>query len=188
MRFYKLLFDEENSTDDELVACVEEDFENKYSIHKYSIYKGRKIENWDGELTFYFDPSEGDKPTDYLANDLGWPIVSDKIKQILVDLEVKNIQFLEVKIKNKQTMEQINGFSVVNVTKLIKGLCPEKSLLSKTSFGGVIKPVLKREAVINYALFRLEEAPYGLFVSEVVKREMENQNVTGCYFYEVRTV
>jgi hypothetical protein len=65
MRFYKLLMDD--SDDRDVVAyCID-----TKGFEQYELSEGKYIYNWNSEITFYFDPKEGERLTDYLANNLG---------------------------------------------------------------------------------------------------------------------
>ena len=50
-------------------------------------------------ITFYYDEEEGSVWTDYLANDKGWFIVSERFKSLLQKMN-SDIQFIDVSIYN----------------------------------------------------------------------------------------
>ena len=54
MRFYKLLMDD--SDDRDVVAyCTD-----TKGFEQYELLEGKYIHNWNNEITFYFDPKEGE--------------------------------------------------------------------------------------------------------------------------------
>ncbi len=57
---------------------------------------GKKYDSWDGKFSFYYDESEGNRETDFLVNDKGWFVVSDKLREILERMNTE-IQFLPIK-------------------------------------------------------------------------------------------
>ncbi len=61
---------------------------------------GKRYEGWDGRFTFFYDQSEGSFPSDYLANDKGWFVVSDKLKRMMESLDTE-IQYLPVEVWEK---------------------------------------------------------------------------------------
>lgn len=56
-------------------------YENNYGIQQYDLKMGKKFDGWDDNFEFYYDITEGEVATDYLANDMGWLVVSGKFKK-----------------------------------------------------------------------------------------------------------
>ncbi|MCM2603436.1 hypothetical protein NDQ57_01795 [Rossellomorea marisflavi] len=77
MNFFKLIVDDSND-DDVVVHC-----ENTHGFKQYELKEGKFIENWNDTITFHFNLHEGSEFTDYLANNLGWFIVSKKFKNLI---------------------------------------------------------------------------------------------------------
>ncbi|MDQ0971198.1 hypothetical protein QFZ31_001076 [Neobacillus niacini] len=74
MKYYKLLLDDSNQND---TVCF---FKDSKGFEQYHLTNGKFIKNWNGDLTFYFNPDEGNNQTDYLANNMGWFLVSHQLK------------------------------------------------------------------------------------------------------------
>ena len=83
MDFYKLQMDRERNND--ILAHYEDDF----GIYLTEMVIGKRYEGWDGRFTFFYDQSEGSFPSDYLANDKGWFVVSDKLKRMMESLDTE---------------------------------------------------------------------------------------------------
>lgn len=75
MRYYKLLMDSSGDND---IVCH---YENDYGIQQYDLKMGKKFDGWNEDFEFYYDVTEGEQATDYLANDMGWLVVSGKLKK-----------------------------------------------------------------------------------------------------------
>ncbi|MEG1142858.1 MAG: hypothetical protein RSE41_10540, partial [Clostridia bacterium] len=75
---------------------------------------------------FYFNSSEGNFATDYLANDMSWFVVSQKLKDILDKLNTK-IQYFKVKIHEESNVQSIGNYYVANIINIVDSLCLDKS-------------------------------------------------------------
>jgi hypothetical protein len=93
-----------------------------FGIEQYAFLDGEMYEGWNEKFTFHFDPSEGCIPTDYLANDLGWLIVSERLREIFEDLEPGSIQYFPVSIINLKNGTPIIGYYVCNLLNHIDAI------------------------------------------------------------------
>lgn len=100
MKYYKLGMDMNRQND---VICH---YENDCGIQQNTFHIGKEYLNWDGRFYFIFDGSEGEELTDYLANDKGWFVVSDKLKSLLEKMNT-DIQFLRVEVVEKSNQKNI---------------------------------------------------------------------------------
>ena len=87
MKFYKLTMDMDREND---IVCH---FDKKFNIPQNTLITGKYYDKWDDKLTIYYSMEEGNIWTDYLANDKGWFLVSDKLKRVL-EFVNSDIQFL----------------------------------------------------------------------------------------------
>ena len=103
MEYYKLSMNMEREND---IVCH---YKNDYGIRQNALNTGRFFEDWDDRFEFFYVKEEGDVWTDYLANDKGWFLVSDRLK-ILLEAVNTDIQFLKVRIKEKNNEEDFNQY------------------------------------------------------------------------------
>lgn len=185
MKYYKLGMDMEREND---VVCH---YQNDFGLGQNIFNIGKFYEGWDGRFKFYYDKAEGAALTDYIANDKGWFVVSQKLKSILETMNTE-IQFLSVQIEEKNGNESIEGYYIANIVRVVDALCLEKSEYFTTEIPeiGIIYTVSKYgiyyERTKNSDIFKLadkQEIP--IFVSERFKKKMETENITGIYLREI---
>lgn len=186
MRFYKLLMD--GSDDRDVVAyCTD-----TKGFEQYELSEGKYIHNWDREITFYFDPKEGERLTDYLANNLGWFIVSERFKAILEEID-DGIQYLPINLVSKGENKILKGFSIANILNVVDALDLENSdyivfELDGESIYSVRKYALRKETIQSKHIIKLKGDEIPIFISEELKELIERNNITGCDFLEVKVV
>lgn len=86
-------------------------YQNDFGLGQNIFNIGKFYEGWDGRFKFYYDKAEGAVLTDYIANDKGWFVVSQKLKSILETMNTE-IQFLSVQIEEKNGNESIEGYYI----------------------------------------------------------------------------
>lgn len=181
MKYYELYFD---TKDESLIFCDEDDIG---SMESYDIVQGKALEKWNEAVTFYY--SEQGRVSDYLNNVLDWPIVSSRIKAVFEKLQVQGGQWLPVKIKKKNSHEELNGYFVLNVCNFIDALDMEKSnyfkedpLPEELTVG---YPVLQEEKLQGVDIFRVKRCKYGIYISQRLKKALQKEKLTGMDFDEV---
>ncbi|MCK4260905.1 MAG: DUF1629 domain-containing protein [Halanaerobiales bacterium] len=189
MKYYKLLVDDDNSIKD-IVCYAEENYEEKYEFTQYDLCKGVYFEQWNENFTFYYDSTEGDNPTDYLANNLGWFLISSKFKKILEGIGIQSIQYLPVKVKQKNGNQELSGYFVANIIVLVDALNLAQSIytefhLDNEKILSIKKYALNKNKIENLHVLRLIDYNIPIFVSEDVKKEIKNNNITGCDLLEI---
>lgn len=60
--------------------------------------------------------------TDYLSNDKGWFLVSDKLKKLLESVNT-DMQFLKVKVREKNAKYNYKEYYIANIIKVVDVLC-----------------------------------------------------------------
>ncbi|GAC43584.1 imm11 family protein [Paenibacillus popilliae] len=186
MKYYKLILDGRNEND---VVCHCKD---THGFEQYDLKEGKLIENWNDNITFYFNPQDGNRCTDYLANNLGWFIVSKKVKDI-INILGEDVQYLPVNVVDFESNSRIEEYFVANVLEVVDALNLEISDYSVMDLDGekiysVRKYAFSEDKINNKNLFKLKGDEIPLFVSETFKQSVEESNITGCDFLEIRTI
>ncbi|QHE53681.1 imm11 family protein [Pontibacillus sp. HMF3514] len=187
MKYYKLMLDVHNEDD---IVCYCED---SYGFEQYELDEGKFIEEWNKDITFYYHPKEGSIATDYLANDLGWFIVSSKFKNILENMDGISIQFLPVNIINSYDHSQLSGYYVANILTVLDALNLEGSDysvidLDDEKFYNVKKYAVSKNRINQKNVFKLKGDEIPVFISGVIKEQIEEELVTGCDFLEIKVI
>ena len=130
MKYYKLSMDMEREND---IICH---FQNDYGIQQNALNTGKVFENWDDRFEFFYTKEEGDVWTDYLANDKGWFLVSNRLKTLLESVNT-DIQFLKVGIKEINNGEDFKQYYIANIIKVVDALCLDKSEYFETEIEGI---------------------------------------------------
>lgn len=185
MKYYKLSMDMEREND---IVCH---YKNDFGIKQNVFTVGKLYEGWDNKFEFYYDKQEGEFPTDYLANDKGWFVVSEKLHEILKSVNTE-IQFLPVKIIENNSKEELKGYYIANIIRVVDALCLDKSEYFETEIPGIgtIYTVSKygifAEKTEGSDIFKLsnrQEIP--IFVSERFMEVIERENITGISLREI---
>lgn len=121
---------------------------------------------------------------DCLPNNTQIPLVNHRIKDILEKTVPNEVQFFPAKILCKDG--EIEGYSFLNITHLIKGIDHEKSIYKKMSMANVITIInyltYKDGCMGEYHLARDEEYHGNLLASAKIKSIFEKELVTGVRF------
>src|SRR5699024_5184349 len=185
MRYFKLILDDSNDSD-VVVYC-----EDTHGFEQYELKEGGLIENWNENITFYFNLTDGNGFTDYLANNLGWLTVSRKFKDIIKKIG-GDVQFLPVNVVDFESKSKIDNdeYFVANVLDIVDALNLENSDYSVMDLDGekiysVRKYAVSENKINSKNLFKLKGDEIPLFVSETFKQLVEESNITGCEFIEI---
>lgn len=127
---------------------------------------------------------------DYQPNNLAWPLMSERLKN-LVDSNLTGkeaIQWMKVVVKSER--ERRNYF-IARFTIMLDVIDEQKTIfVPETSH--IIKPVFSLAKVANYNLFtkpqEFWEIPSALYVSEKIKKRIEEAKLSGIGFERVSVV
>lgn len=190
MKYYKLFGGMDDKTD---IICYSEAEEPGDTISHLTFCRGIKCESWDGNFCFYYDENEGNRATDFLANDMGWFLVSDKLRKVLESLNTE-IQFLPVKIMERKSKKELPDYYIANILRVVDALCLEKSVYYVSYiaelgiiYNNVVKYGIYAEKTENSDVFKLadrQEIP--IFASENFKNKVEKEEFTGIDFLEIK--
>lgn len=187
MRYYKLIYDYEK--DDNYVNC---DSASIGSMDEYITISGKKIDCWE-DVVFEYDSAEGNLLTDYLANLYRWLVVSDKFCQLTQSVIEKQVQYLPVKVVDRYSNSEIDSYLVANIITVIDALDLENSKydvfeLDDEKIISVEKYALKSSKIIGKHIFRLKDDSIPVFVSETLKKVIEDNEFIGFQFLEVDVI
>jgi len=128
-------------------------------------------------------------------------LVSPRLRRLLEDLGLGGeVQFLPVRVVGEKSGQEVGVYYVANFLRRIPCLDLEHSIgvefygpdwirpEQRGKIAGVWKAALRKEAISDARLFRVDEWKYIVVVREDVKRAMEEARITGCYFSELEVV
>lgn len=157
MKFYKLGIEVSGENENDIVCHYKDDL----GIQQYEFKTGQTFDRWDGSFKFYYDKSEGEVPTDYLANDMGWFVVSRRLKTIMETLNTK-IEYFQVDTVELKSGDRLEGYYIANILRVVDALCLEESdyhEIQTKSVGtiyNVRKYAIYESKVENSDIFKLE--------------------------------
>ena len=161
----------------------------KIELNTFSV--GKYFENNDINIEFYYDENEGTVWTDFLANDKGWFIVSEKLKSILQSIN-SEIQFIDIHIFNIDINVTVKKYYIANIVKVVDALCLSKSDYFETYIEGkgiiytISKYAIYEDKTKGADVFKLDNwQQIPIFVSETFKSAVEANNCTGMSFQEI---
>lgn len=187
MKYYMLYEDMDREGD---IICYSMPDDNEIALRIFRI--GKKCDIWDGNFCFYYEEDEGNIATDFLKNDNGWFVVSEKLREIL-ELMNTEIQFLPIKIFEKESKIELPNYYIANILRVVDALCLEKS----DYFESNVKKIGKVYTVAKYGIFaeKTEKSDVfklanhqviPIFVSEHFKNVIEERGITGIALSEIR--
>lgn len=182
LKAYSLWFDDEENG-----AAVAKASDLK-GLSKWCTRDGEAQISWPDGVTFTVD--EG-LLQDYLFNAENWLVVSGRARECLESTCGGLVQFLPITLMLSSGTAVAGNYCVANVTKRLAAFDKEKSKWKplpgiSNRVTGVIKWVLRGDAVGETSIFRLEENSDLLVVSSVVRDAITASRLTGFKFKELR--
>jgi len=165
--------------------------------------EGRPLseEEWEAEAMAYWD-EEG--PLTDLPFNPNVPVHSPRLKELLEQLGLeRDIQYLPVRVIGEKSGREVGVYYVANFLRRIPCLDLEHSIYGRYGehpedfrvfpekigeISHVLKAVLRREAIGDARLFRVDEWEYIVVIREDVKEAMEGAGITGCWFWELEVI
>lgn len=134
----------------------------------------------------YCSIEHGTIQSDYLANNLSFLIVSEKVRYILEGFNLCRCQFIEVREKNSKNLlgyliNCVEHYTALDVEKSICQHFPDNKLRPLI----VIRYAILEEKINGKDLFQLQESTIPYFISERVKRKLAKEKVIGFDFERV---
>lgn len=187
MRYYRLMYDYEQ--DDNYVNC---DVASIGNMNEYITISGKEIKQWD-KVVFEYDSTEGSILTDYLANLHRWFVVSEKFCDKTQKISENQVQYLPVKVIDRFTGIEVDSYFVANIVTIIDALDLDNSKydvfeLDDEKIISVEKYALKSSEIVDKHIFRLKDDTIPIFVSETLKKVIEDNGFIGFEFLEVDVI
>ena len=170
--------------------------EQSLGFNRYDIDKGKENIKWHENITATYKYVEAHGIDDFVFNILMWFIITEKFMKLLIDMEIKGIEFKPINVKciDKDNMDitayVVNVLNVLDVEAIdlenskyfYYDLSDEEKVLSVQQY--CLKPSVIQESDI----FRIQVSEYytsPVFITERVKKAIEINNITGCCFKEI---
>ncbi|MCL2082681.1 MAG: hypothetical protein FWH04_05550 [Oscillospiraceae bacterium] len=188
MKYYEMFADSENA--DNYMRCLGH---NTYNVDDYATSSGEIITGWNIEITFICDNSDERLHRDYLTSDFGWYIVSKRFRGVVEDLARDSIQYLPIKLIRSDINQIDDTYMVANVIDIVDAFDLKKSK-HKTirAYGEKIHMVedyaLREKSLEGHHIFKLKGETIPTFVSEKFKDTLQQNNIMGFAFLEVKLV
>ena len=165
---------------------VLDNFPDSNSITPYLTSK--KIE-LDKDLVFTFRTKlDNVEERDFLHSNVGWPIVSKRLYDILLETETPHIKF-DVKITSKNNQDSNNYYALQILPEEDMIILEDSSYEEDTIFPGEIlyfnKVVFNKFGIANKPIFRPKELNSYLIINRELKSLLEQANIQGIQIIDV---
>ena len=103
------------------------------------------------------------------------------------------MQYLPVKVIDRVTKSEVDSYFVANIVNVIDALDLDNSKydvfeLDDEKIISVEKYALKSNEIVNMQIFRLKDDTIPIFVSETLKKVIEDNDLIGFKFLEVDVI
>ena len=197
--FYKMGFDMEKIDEaiKEGINTIYAEKTNMDEIEYDSIKKGffdniilapGLIKNWPN-VEFYYSSLVSDLESEYLLNIKRWPIIHKKVMEEFNKKKVGGIKFYPIRLIDVVTQKVNNNYFLMYVENFIDAFDMEKSKYKyneKYNFYTFIpkETYLNKSECNKYDIFRCAQSVASIYVSERIKKIVEENNWVGFAFYE----
>jgi len=146
--------------------------------------EGRKFEVGEYDLSNLCFESETPHMVpfpDFSRSDIGCPVFSEKLKQLLETAGIDNIDYYPASIVEYEGSIRKAGYYAGNIVGLLS--CMDKEESDYTDMDGLVMDfdelVIDEERIANEQIFRLAEIPRVIFIEERFKGILGAENITG---------
>lgn len=197
--FYKLSFDmdrvdesiegETNTIYAEATNMDEIEYEDvKKGFFDNIILAPRSINNWPN-VEFYYSSKVSNLEGEYLLNVKRWPIVHVKVMEEFNKKGIKGLQYFPVKLIDVVTQKVNTNYVLMYVVNFIDAFDMEKSKYKyneKYDFYTFIpkETYLNKSVCLEHDIFRCSKSVASIYVSEQIKKIVEDNHWIGFAFYE----
>lgn len=197
--FYKLSFDMDRIDEsiEEGTNTIYAETTNMDEIEYEDVKKGFfdniilspcSINNWPN-VEFYYSSKVSNLESEYLLNVKRWPIVHVKVMEEFNKKEIKGLQYFPIKLIDVVTQKINTNYVLMYVSNFIDAFDMEKSKYkynAKYDFYTFIpnETYLDKKACSEYDVFRCSKSVASIYVSEQIKKIVEDNHWVGFAFYE----
>lgn len=186
MEYYKLIYDYENS-DDAIFVTIDE---KKLPFNIYDVNGSVPL----NITKIYVSVTHDNKADyDYVANDLGWLVVSEKIRKVFEQSYIGKHEFIP--LVNEKT-DEVVGY-LVHCMNVIEGFDEKNAICDRKTYviNGktyenliVVKYAINKEQVGKSDMFKLKESNIPYFISDSLKARIEKVKGNGFDYVKVKTI
>lgn len=197
--FYKLSFDMDRVDEsiEDGTNTIYAETTNMDEIEYEDVKKGsfdniilapRSINNWPN-VEFYYSSNVSNLEGEYLLNVKRWPIVHVKVMEEFNKREIKGLQYFPVKLIDVVTQKVNTNYVLMYVVNFIDAFDMEKSKYKyndKYNFYTFIpqETYLNKYVCLEHDIFRSSKSAASIYVSEKIKKIVEDNHWIGFVFYE----
>lgn len=172
------------------------------SHDKWNFMSGHYIENWDPSQAVFYDNKAVHNDFPFTSNDIH--VYSTKLRKLMEDMKVKEIQYLPIRIEHKDSHKEVGGYQIANYLNVVDCLDRQRAeyqVWTKENllywderphllgtFRDISSAVLVAEKIADARMFRLWGFRSMVIVREDVKRTIEDEKITGCRFTSLEVV
>lgn len=135
------------------------------------------------------EQSQGEMPDNALLRGNGGLLFSPRLRQVLENISLDNIQYFPVRVQNTVDGTQIENHYVANIIGRLACLDWEESVLftdpeDDTVVEFIEKLAIDEDKLRGFDLVRMHEEPEVIVASDRVKDACEQAGITGVRFYK----
>lgn len=212
MKYYEMTYDYEKAEKYDYLMCTSSSLEEKYGYYIenselnnylgedkidviHIVTSGFKVKKFWQKTTLYYNTLENNNLeifTDFLHNSYGWVLVSDKFIELTEEYIKNEVEYLDVYIENKDNKNVKEDYKIINIIKVLDAFDLQNSIYHSIDKEGCIfglkKYALNNDIIKGSNIFRLHNQIDITFVSENIKNVVEENNLTGFHFKEVKLI
>lgn len=189
MKYYNMIYAGNEAWDEKHIGS-EKTLNDNY-LKSHTVCCGKYIDNWSLDITLVCDNKKEYIVPDWMSNDNGWLVVSQRFIDAVNHLENGAIQYLPIKVNAIQPQMEDEKFFVANVIKVIDAIDYENSdCFYMPDYRAVARYALKKEQINGNHIFIAKEdiISESIFVSEEFKKAIQKANLLGFDFTPVKKI
>lgn len=146
------------------------------------------IDNWPN-VEFYYSSKASNLESDYLLNVKRWPIVHIRVMEMFNKKGVKGLQYFPIKLIDVVTQNVNTNYVLMYIVNFIDAFDMKKSKYKyneKYDFYTFVpkETFLDQSICSDYDIFRCSKSVAAIYVSDKIKKIVEDNHWIGFTFYE----